>query len=480
MIYQSATHLAKAIKEGKTTSLAETQACLDQIDQHNDQLHSIVVHNKAAALERAKMLDEALKAGNIHGPLHGVPVTVKEAFNMVGLPTTVNFPLLKNFVAQHDSIFVQRLYDAGAVIVGKTNIPMLLADSQSFGPIYPTANNPYDVSRTPGGSTGGGAAAIAAGFGTFEIGSDIGGSIRNPSHYCGLYGLKPTENGHHQGGHLPPLPDSKMGFDIMDSYGPLARTMDDIELAWSVMGQPRWDYLQMLPVQHPMENRPSLKEYKIAWYDQLGIYESGPDSKAAMDSFLKAMTIAGAACEKITIDPKLVEQMLEVWAMLFGFVAGQDSNWLIRQILKIKFGAIGKATRGNMMKHLRKGLNLRFKDFSKTLRKRQELIAEFSKIYQTYDFVASPVSYGPAFEHNHKHVPILANGKKVPYAEYCFIFVMPYNAMGSPSLAIPVHQTTKGLPVGIQVAGPHYTEPQLIHFGKLVEATGFEFRAPQL
>ncbi|MEO1437746.1 MAG: amidase family protein [Bacteroidota bacterium] len=480
MIYQSATHLAEAIKAGKTTSLAETKACLDQIEQHNDQLQAIVVHNKEAALERAQSLDEELKAGNNRGPLHGVPVTVKEAFNMVGLPTTVNYPPLKNFVAKHDSIFVQRLYDAGAVIVGKTNIPLMLADSQSFGPIYPTANNPYDLTRTPGGSTGGGAAAIAAGFGTFEIGSDIGGSIRNPAHYCGLYGLKPTENGHHQGGHLPPVPNSKMGFDRMDSYGPLARTMDDIELAWSIMGKPRWDYLKMLPVQHPMENRPSLKAYKIAWYDHLSIYDSGPDSKAAMDSFLKAMTIAGATCEKITIDPKLVEQLIEVWSILFGFVAGQDSNWIIRQLMKLKFGGMGKGTRGNMIKYLRKGLNLNFKDYSRTLRKRQELIAAFHEIYQEYDFIASPVSHGPAFEHNHKHVPIAVNGKKIPYVEYCFMFVMPYNAMGSPSLAIPVHQTAAGLPVGIQVAGPHYTESQLIHFGKLVEATGFEFKPPKL
>ncbi|MEM6726071.1 MAG: amidase family protein, partial [Bacteroidota bacterium] len=230
----------------------------------------------------------------------------------------------------------------------------------------------------------------------------------------------------------------------------------------------------------PMKNRDGLKEYKIAYYDHLDIYDSGPDSKDALEKFIKALTIAGAQCEKITLDPKLVTDMIEVWSKMFAFVAGQDSNWLIRQILKVKFGKMGKAARGKMIYHLRKGLNLNFKTFTQALRKRQELIAEWSKYYEQYDFIASPVSYGPAFEHNHKHQTILANGKQIPYVEYCFLFVMPYNAMGNPSLAIPVHQTEAGLPVGIQVAGQHYTENQLIHFGKLVEQLGFTFKPPQL
>ena len=208
MIYKGASEHAQAIRNGacKITDLLEVYG--NQIKKHNDKINAIVIDNIEAARESARLLENQLQEGKELGPLYGVPVTVKEAFNMKGLKTTVNYPRLKDYVPQEDSIFVKRLYEAGAIILGKTNVPMLLSDSQTFGPLYPTCNNPYDITRTPGGSTGGGAAAVAAGMTTFELGSDIGGSIRNPSHYCGLFGLKPTQNAHHQDGHIPPLPGS--------------------------------------------------------------------------------------------------------------------------------------------------------------------------------------------------------------------------------------------------------------------------------
>ena len=154
----------------------------------------------------------------------------------------------------------------------------MLSDYQSFGPLYPTANNPYDVTRTPGGSTGGGAAAVAAGLTTLEIGSDIGGSIRVPAHFCGVFGLKPTENAAMHGeGHVPPLPNSRGGFVAMASMGPLARTMADIELAWRIINQPEWKYFLHLPEKPRVKM--ALGDYKIAWFDDAGTVACGDETK---------------------------------------------------------------------------------------------------------------------------------------------------------------------------------------------------------
>jgi amidase len=222
--YASASEHATSIREQAVSCQSLAELYVGRIRQFNPALNAIVISNEADAIRTARERDDDLRQHVVRGPLHGVPVTVKESFNLTGFKTTVNFPQLKNNVATADALVVRRLKEAGATILGKTNIPTMLSDYQSFGPLYPTANNPFDVTRTPGGSTGGGAAALAAGLTALEIGSDIGGSIRVPAHFCGVFGLKPTENAAMHGeGHVPPGPNSRGGFVAMASMGPLAR-----------------------------------------------------------------------------------------------------------------------------------------------------------------------------------------------------------------------------------------------------------------
>ncbi|MFC7158952.1 amidase family protein [Pseudidiomarina halophila] len=206
MKYLSATEIARQINAGQLTSTAITEHYLNRIENYNPKLNAFVDLYPDTARLAAKQRDQ--QKDDQPGPLHGVPISVKECYQVKDTRTTLNYPPLRNLVADSTSLLVQRLLDAGAVLLGKTNVPTLLADAQTFGPIYPRANNPYDLSRTPGGSTGGGAAALAADLCALELGSDIGGSIRNPAHHCGLFGLKPTENGHHLDGHIPPFPIS--------------------------------------------------------------------------------------------------------------------------------------------------------------------------------------------------------------------------------------------------------------------------------
>lgn len=480
MLTKTAAEHALNISQGLYTSQALCQAYYDQIDKLNPQLNAFVVDNRKAAMERAKALDSQRQSLDKLPPLFGVPVSIKESFKMKGTPTTINHPPLKDYVANEDSVFVTRLEDAGAIILGKTNIPTMLADAQTFGPLYPTCNNPYDQSRVPGGSTGGGAAAVASGMSTFEIGSDIGGSIRTPSHYCGLFGLKPTQNNHIQDGHIPPMPNSNLGFSALASTGPLARSMSDIQLAYEVCYAPRFEYRRFLPVQTEKSNIESLQGLKIGYFDEALGLKAGKDVRDGMERFTKTLVEAGASVEQIHLDEKLVNKLVQTWARLFGFVVGQDFNWPIRQIMKFMFNKDVRHSRLDVKEALGDGLSLKFKKYSRALYEQQECIAEFYRYFDQFDFIMSPTTPGPAFTHNHKHKDIELDGEKVAYSDYCFLFVLLYNVLEVPVLNVPSGLNPEGLPIGVSFSAPHFQEQRLIKFGSLLEERGFVFKAPAL
>ena len=456
-----------------------TNEFYSQIKKCNHKLNAIVIDNKQEALETARKLDLLFNDEAQLENLQGIPVTIKESFNLKGKKTTVNFKMLKDNVASEDSVIAKRLKDARALILGKTNVPTLLADNQTFGPLYPTANNPFDLSRTTGGSTGGGAAAVATGMTTFEIGTDIGGSIRNPANFCGVFGLKPTENQFIQSGHVPPFPDANGGFIAMASIGPLARNMEDIEVAWNVINQPEWKYLNSLPIKSRAEMHDELSAYKIGWFDETELVECSESTKKVVNEFIARLEEEGVRTHKFKLDEQWHKQTFEVWSTLFGFITGQNAPWVFRQIMKLKFWQQTKGSAYNAIKPLSGGLSMDFKVFSKTLRIRQELTAQLMGWFDDYDFIISPTSIGPAFKHNHRQKPIKYEGRKLPYPEYNFPFTLPYNVCGNPALIVPGGLSADGLPVGIQIAGPHHSENELIHFGKLVEEIGFRFQRPE-
>ncbi len=230
--FRSAKQLASDIRRRRIGCLEALDLFLARVDRFNPQLNAIVASDAEAARRRARQADAALRKGKVWGPLHGVPMTVKESYDVVGMPTTWGLSELKDNVPSRHALAVDRLLGAGVVLFGKTNVPSWLADWQSFNPVYGTTNNPWDLSRTPGGSSGGSAAALAAGLTGFEAGSDIGASIRNPAHYCGVYGHKPTY------GIVPPrgqaLPGRVAQGDI-SVIGPMGRSADDLALGLSVM-----------------------------------------------------------------------------------------------------------------------------------------------------------------------------------------------------------------------------------------------------
>ena len=479
MFFSSAKAQVAQLLRGEITASDLADEYFTRINKLNKKVNAIVIDNKQDALETARKLDLSLKEGGSVGFLHGVPVTIKESFNLKGHKTTVNFKMLKDNVASEDSVIAKRLNEAGAVILGKTNVPTLLADNQTFGPIYPTAKNPYDTYRTSGGSTGGGAAAVATGMTTFEIGTDIGGSIRNPANFCSVFGRKPTENQFVQSGHVPPFPDAKGGFIAMASVGPLARSMDDIELAWKVINQPEWRYLNSLPTGSRALKFDSLGAYKIGWFDEAESGAVSDATKKVVNDFIQRLSDEGVKIHKFKIDTKWLEQTYETWATLFGFITGQNAPWFFRQIMKYKFGRQARGSSFNAVKALGKGLSMDFRIFSQTLKIKQELVAQLMDWFDDYDFIISPTSAGPAFKHNPRHRPIKYEGRTIPYPGYNFPFTLPYNVCGNPALIIPGGKSNEGLPIGIQIAGPHHSENELIHFGKLVETLGYKFQPPE-
>ena len=228
--FETATSLARAIRNGKLTSREATEAHLERIDAAERADQCPGRGRSRGRLEgRARRRPGAAKKGAKLGPLHGVPITIKEAFDVAGLRTTSSHPPLKDNVAKADASLVARLRAAGAVILGKTNVPELCADFQTDSPLFGTTRNPWDPARGAGGSTGGGAAAVAARLSPLELGSDIGGSVRNPAHYNGIFSLKPTEWRVPSRGHVPDLPGITRAVRYMGVFGPLARSVDDLE-----------------------------------------------------------------------------------------------------------------------------------------------------------------------------------------------------------------------------------------------------------
>src|SRR5262244_1674108 len=237
LVFMTAQELATSICHRQVSATEVLEAHLAQIARYNPPLNAIVTLDEERARTRAKEADKALARGEVWGPLHGVPITIKDAIETAGLRTTGGFPPLADYVPSRDAPVVARLRAAGAIILGKTNLPVLSADYRADNPIFGRTNNPWDLGRTPGGSTGGGAAALAAGLTPLEIGSDIGGSVRNPAHYCGVYGHRPSETAIPRAGGFPRA-DFPNPAGIMAVQGPLARSAVDLELLFDVIAGP--------------------------------------------------------------------------------------------------------------------------------------------------------------------------------------------------------------------------------------------------
>ena len=482
LAFAPATRLAQLIRAGELGCSELLQHFLDRIDHYNPAVNAVVVTGIPAALARAAEADRALARGEIWGPLHGVPMTVKEAFDVAGLPTTWGLPEHRSNVPERNAVVVERLLGAGAVVFGKTNVPAWIADGQSFNPVYGVTNNPWDLELTPGGSSGGSAAALAAGLTALEVGSDIASSIRNPAHFCGVYGHKPTfgicpQRGHSVRGRLSP--------DDINVIGPLGRSALDLEVALGIMAGP--DELEAGAYQ--LNLAPSRHE-------RMGDFRVGlivDDEVAEVDDSVQGVLTALAeqlAGAGVTVDPgarpalDMAEVQRTYSILLQAAVSHRQTEAEMAENLAsaAKMTAEGVAVPDGLM-----GRTIRHRDWLELHEAREQMRWRWHEFFQDHDLLLAPVRPLAAHPHMLDTPPparrYLVNGHDRSHAEQ--VFWGGYSGMAYlPATAAPAGFTTAGLPVGVQIIGPFGGDLTCLRFAHLLEREigGFvpppAFRAP--
>ena len=475
--YASATVVAKAIQQKQVSSVELTTLMLDRIEKLNPKINAIVTVTADAALQRAKEADAALAKGEIWGPLHGVPCTIKDTFETAGVRTTAGAPFLTNYVPKQDAVSVARMRAAGMVMLGKTNVPLMAGDWQSYNDLFPTSNNPWDLGRTPGGSTGGGAAATAAGLGYLTLGSDIGGSIRVPSHFCGLFGHKPTVDVVPLRGHIPPPPGSANVPSYLPVAGPLARSAADLLLALRVLGGPAPEDAVAYRWTLPPARKKSIREYRIRYVLEHPLCPVTAEVKKRLQAAVDALRKAGASIEEgfppgidvadqfTTYLRLLAPVILDGWAekdlenLRKSKPPADDLFWLAFKESAV--GSPSKWAEANVHRYIAR--------------------AAWGNYFRDYDAFLMPVDFVPAFPHDHRpdqNTRVLQTPEGTRrYTDQ--IFYPSFAVMtGLPATAAPVGLTQDGLPVAIQIIGPWLEDTTPVFIAQTLEQE-FGFLVPK-
>ncbi|MGQ0584612.1 MAG: amidase [Reyranella sp.] len=463
--FETAVGLGRAIRNGKLSSVEATEAHLERIARVNGPLNALVVVDRAGAMKAARAADRArAKKDASLGPLHGVPITIKEAFDVAGLATTSSHPPLKDNIARSDASLVARLRAAGAVILGKTNVPELCADFQTDSPIFGTTKNAWDVRRTAGGSTGGGAVAVAARMSPLELGSDIGGSVRNPAHYNGIFSLKPTEWRVPSRGHVPDLPGLTRTTRYMGVFGPLARSVEDLETALRIVAGPDGYEAEAPPV--PFGPVPRLKPADL----QIAVLESNPlvqvsvDTAAVVQATARLLAKAGARVKRAAPKDLDWRQSWDDWIDLFQYQNRALEPLAVRQPF---FGADGGSDPSvhSMVRTARLDLG----EFFAVLDRRDLAMRQCEQFLDDYDAWLMPVMPDAAFIRQKQSEPLRIDGVEHPYFFAGCSYNYLANLTGQPSIVLPCGFSRDGQPIGLQLTAKRWGEAKLLGVARALE-----------
>ncbi len=470
-MFQSATQIATAIRRGDVSSVEVLADHLNQIEKHNPALNAIVTLDAKRARKRAQEADAAAARGEFWGPLHGVPVTIKDALETADLRTTSSYKPLANYIPKADATVVARMREAGAIIMGKTNMPMLAMEGQSNSPIFGRANNPWDTARTPGGSTGGGAAAVAAGMSPLELGSDVAGSVRIPAHYCGIYSLKPTEHRVPLTGHIPELPGSPRGVRHMAVIGPLARSVPDLRLGLELIAGPDGHDNDVPPLSlEPAEVRP-LSKYRFAWSDDFSGVPVTAETKDALQQLARRLSDLGCQVEKRNPPEFDFEAAWYTWGQIFGTEAGSTMPAIARFFITLKLRKSGKHFQAN--RGAARGLRLNIKRYVNALSQRDVFIAQMDDFLAGWDGWTYPVTATPAITHRKNSQPIQVDDQKISLQMDQIAYTSIFNLTGHPVVSMPIALSGEGLPISLQLVGKRWREMALLNVAEaLTEVTG--------
>ncbi|MGC1440402.1 MAG: amidase family protein [Burkholderiaceae bacterium] len=475
--FSSATQMIKALRERNISATELLQLHLDRIHYVDKTINAVVVRDFERAATAANAVDgTATTPGEKTGVLSGLPMTIKESINIAGLGTCCGMETARNFVSAHDAPTVVRLRDAGAVLMGKTNIPVELADWQSNNPVYGRTNNPYDLSRSAGGSSGGSAAALAAGMTPLEVGSDIGGSVRVPAAFCGVFGHRPSETALAKSGQFP-VPPTPIPAALLGVQGPMARTAIDLELGMSVLGgadigeDTAWQ-LHLPPARHE-----KLADYRVASMVVPAWVPLAPAIRQAQATMIDRLQQLGCAVSKAQPD---------------GFADWRNLHQLYLKILGAMLGArVPTPVREERIRLLldvgddesvwvAQGMQANVAQLFEWLAAREQARAAWRQFFQNFDVFIAPAVMRTAYPHlalegspfiAARQEQIQVDGKTVPYLSQIF-YPGLCTLAGQPATAVPAGMDGDGLPIGIQVIGPYLEDYTSIRFAGLMEQAG--------
>ncbi|MEM8779450.1 MAG: amidase [Cyanobacteria bacterium P01_G01_bin.49] len=486
LVFAPAYQLAQMIRDKSVSTKEVLDAYLEQIHKHNPRLNAIATLDEKQAKKRAIEADEAIAKGEIWGQLHGVPITIKDTFETAGLLTTAGYKPLENYIPSQDATVVARLRQAGAIIIGKTNPAEMASDFQSSNDIFGRVNNPWNLDCTPGGSSGGSAAAIAAGFSALDLGNDCSGSTRQPAHFCGVFALKPTENRLPTTGHIPEAPGMPRCIRQLMTVGSFARSIEDLRLCLSLTAGTDSRQPDIPPVPLDTPSSKSLQNLRIAWTDDWDEIPVASDIKEAIRMVADKLTKIGADVEQWKPSQFDLRNAFQVCNQLtaLNFIYSQPADFdAAKKALPVMFR---EATEGekelrnisNLSQFLPSLLNPTLKGYFEVLTQRDCLISQMDEALKPWDVWLCPVAMTTAFTHRPKGAAIEIDGRKVPYFLANGAYTMLFNLTGHPVVVIPIGQTKNGLPIGMQIVGKRWQEMELLAIAQEINQVAGNFQHP--
>ncbi len=461
--------LAELTRSGKIGCRELLEHFIARVERHDPKINAVVVRDFERARERAKALDNR---GDKSGALFGVPMTVKESFDIAGLPTTLGVPAQRQAIAERNGLPVGRLLDAGAVIFGKTNVPLLLADWQSYNEIYGTTNNPWDLALSPGGSSGGSAAALAVGMTGLELGSDIGASIRNPAHYCGVFGHKPTWG---------ICPNGAVAPSDIAVIGPLARSAEDLSLTLDVIAGPEAIEAAGWKLDLAPPRGTGFAGLRVAVMLDHALSEVDAAITTRLEALASFLSKQGA---KVDLAARPAFDLAEAHRLFITMLRATTSRRTAESAIARWQAEAARlaADESGYYALMARGISMSHRDFLSANERRQTMRHAWAAFFEDWDVFLCPVAASAAQPHDHEgerwERTIAVNGHRVPTTDQMFwagiscFFLLPASVA-------PLGFSPSGLPIGVQIVGPQFGDRTTIEFARLMEQSWQGFVAPK-